>query len=69
MNKIAEKAISSTTSTLSLLGVLFVGLKLTGNIDWSWAWVTLPFWWTFAILAILAMLAGVFALIGVVSEK
>lgn len=31
-------------STLSLLGVLFVGLKLTDYIDWSWWWVTLPFW-------------------------
>lgn len=29
---------------LGLLGVLFVGLKLTGVINWSWWWVTLPFW-------------------------
>lgn len=29
---------------LGLLGVLFVGLKLTGFIDWSWWWVTSPFW-------------------------
>lgn len=28
----------------SLLGLLFVGLKLTGSIDWSWWWVTAPFW-------------------------
>ena len=27
-----------------LLGVLFVGLKLCGVIDWSWWLVTLPFW-------------------------
>jgi hypothetical protein len=25
-----------------LLTVLFVGLKLTGYIDWSWWWVTSP---------------------------
>jgi uncharacterized protein (DUF983 family) len=31
-------------STLSLLGVAFVVLKLVGVIDWSWWWVTLPFW-------------------------
>jgi len=30
---------------IGLLGVLFVGLKLTGYIDWSWWLVTLPFWW------------------------
>lgn len=29
---------------LGLLGVLFIGLKLTGHIDWNWAWVTLPIW-------------------------
>ena len=32
---------------LSLPGVLFIIfliLKLTGNIDWSWWWVTSPLW-------------------------
>lgn len=28
----------------ALLGVLFVGLKITGYVEWSWFWVTLPFW-------------------------
>ena len=36
---------------LGLLGVLFVGLKLTHYIDWSWWWVTLPFWGMFAVFA------------------
>ena len=27
-----------------LLGVAFVVLKLTNYIDWSWWYVTLPFW-------------------------
>jgi hypothetical protein len=26
------------------LGILFVYLKLTNQIDWSWVWVTVPFW-------------------------
>lgn len=26
------------------LTTLFVGLKLTDNIDWSWWWVLAPFW-------------------------
>lgn len=29
---------------LSLLLLLFIGLKLGGIIDWSWWWVTAPFW-------------------------
>ncbi len=28
----------------SLLVLLFIGLKLTGHIDWSWVWVLSPFW-------------------------
>jgi hypothetical protein len=34
---------SGGIGVLGLLGVVFVVLKLTGVIDWSW-WVTLPFW-------------------------
>ena len=29
---------------LSLLSLLFIGLKLTGHIDWSWVWVLAPLW-------------------------
>ena len=38
-----------------LLGVLFVGLKLTGFIDWSWWWVTSPFWLPFAIATVVVI--------------
>jgi len=40
-NKAATRA---GTSILEVLLVVFVVLKLTGNIDWSWWWVTSPFW-------------------------
>jgi hypothetical protein len=29
---------------LTLLLVLFVGLKLIGHIQWSWLWVLAPIW-------------------------
>lgn len=51
----------STTSSggigvLGLLGVVFVTLKLVGVIDWSWWWVTAPFWGGLAlVLAILGI--------------
>jgi len=35
---------SSRVSFLSLLTLLFIGLKLTGYIDWSWWWVLSPLW-------------------------
>jgi len=46
---------------LGMLFVLFVGLKLTHNIDWSWWWVTAPLWGPLAIVAVIALIAlGVF---------
>ena len=38
-----------------ILGVVFIVLKLTGVIDWSWWWVTLPFWAGFAIILLLVV--------------
>lgn len=29
---------------VGLLTILFIGLKLTGHIDWSWLWVLSPAW-------------------------
>jgi uncharacterized protein (DUF983 family) len=43
-----------------LLTVLFIGLKLTGFINWSWWWVLSPLWIS-ALLA-LVILAVVFGL-------
>ncbi len=49
---------------LGLLGVVFVTLKLTGYIDWSWWWVTLPFWGGFAlVLAVLAVIGLVYLVV------
>ena len=55
------------SSILTILFVVFVTLKLTGNIDWSWWWVTSPLWLPLAILfAIINVLliAGVIMLWG-----
>lgn len=35
---------SNGVSFSSLLFLLFLGLKLTDYIDWSWWWVTAPLW-------------------------
>ena len=39
--------------TLSLLLVLFVGLKLAGVISWSWWWVLSPIWMPLFLLGLL----------------
>jgi hypothetical protein len=47
---------SSGIGVVGLLGVVFVALKLIGVIDWSWWWVTLPFWGGLAfVLAVMAV--------------
>jgi hypothetical protein len=35
---------SGSVSILTVLFIVFLVLKLTGNIDWSWWWVTSPLW-------------------------
>ena len=35
-----------------LLTVLFIALKLTGVIDWSWWWVLSPLWITAAVVVV-----------------
>lgn len=39
-----EVKINFGAQWVGLLGILFVALKLTGHIDWSWWWVLAPFW-------------------------
>lgn len=34
---------------LGILGLIFITLKLTGYIAWSWLWVLSPFWIPLAI--------------------
>jgi len=48
-----------------LLTVLFIGLKLTGHITWSWWWVLSPLW----ITALLAIAFVSFALIILFLQK
>lgn len=65
----SEKKISSSSSSgigfLGLLAVLFIGLKLTGYIDWSWWWVLAPLWIGWAIvlgiIAIVLLIAAISA--------
>lgn len=51
---------SSSISTLSILGVCFVVLKLTGHITWSWWWVTIPFCGGIAIGIVAMVLLEIF---------
>jgi hypothetical protein len=50
------------TNIVGLLGIAFVVLKLTGFITWSWWLVLLPFYGGLVLLAVILLLAGLFAL-------
>lgn len=43
-----------------LLTVLFVGLKLTNVITWSWWWVLSPIWIPILLLIIILIIAAIF---------
>jgi len=47
-NDMANEKTSSSSSGgigfVGLLTILFIALKLTGYIDWSWLWVLSPIW-------------------------
>lgn len=47
-----ESSSSNGIGILGLLGVAFVVLKLTKVINWSWWWVTSPFWGSIALFLI-----------------
>lgn len=54
---------SQGIGTVSMLGVLFVGLKLTEEIEWSWWWVLAPFWVPWAVAGLLLGLLGILKII------
>lgn len=63
---------TSLDFTLGLLFVLFVALKLTGVIAWSWWWVTAPLWGGLAIvfagISSLSIIAVLFGLVAAASK-
>ena len=53
------EAKSSGIGFFGMLGILFIGLKLAGVIDWDWWLVLLPIWApaAFVLFLVLAMCA------------
>lgn len=72
MGKYVHRSYASSSSSSSasssggigfvgLLTILFIALKLTGYIAWSWWWVLSPIWISFLIvLAILLIFTLIF---------
>lgn len=57
----SKKSNNTTSSGISLFGAMFIVfliLKLTGNITWSWWWVTAPLWGGFVGTVAVLILIG-----------
>jgi hypothetical protein len=48
---------------LGMLTILFIGLKLTGYITWSWLWVLSPLWIGLAVVLALSAIIFVVAFV------
>jgi hypothetical protein len=51
-----DNTTSSGIGFTGLLTLLFITLKLTGYIDWSWWWVLFPLWIGLAIVGGIALI-------------
>lgn len=49
-----------------VLFLIFLVLKLTGHIAWSWWWITAPLWGPFALII---TILGVTLIIGLISQS
>lgn len=54
----ADKKISVTVGPnfFALLTIVFITLKLTGYINWSWWWVLSPIWGSFAAALVIVLI-------------
>jgi hypothetical protein len=57
------KVKSSGMGIGTILFLIFMTLKLTGDIDWSWWWVTAPLWIPLVGFLVFAGIAVVIAII------
>ena len=58
----SKESSSSGISFMGMLTILFITLKLTNYIDWSWWWVTSPLWIPIVFAFSLSLLLLIFAL-------
>jgi hypothetical protein len=58
-----NKSTSSGLGLGSVLFIVFLILKLTGNINWSWWWVTSPLWIPITLGVIVLGIIGLIAVL------
>jgi len=59
----ADNNTSSGIGLGSILFIVFLVLKLTGTIDWSWWWVISPLWIPLTIAAAILGITGIIVIL------
>jgi uncharacterized protein (DUF983 family) len=52
----SKDGLEATFPIFSILGIVFIILKLCHVIDWGWMWVLAPFWAPFAVVFCIAII-------------
>jgi hypothetical protein len=55
------KNVSVNFPIFGILGLIFITLKLTGHITWSWLWVLSPFWIPLGLALLIFLIVFLFA--------
>jgi len=58
-----NSTVTTSFPIASILAIIFVVLKLTNNLDWSWWWVLSPLWIPLSIVVILFVIIFIFLFI------
>jgi hypothetical protein len=65
MNNTKHRIVKIKIPIFTILFLIFLTLKLTKIITWSWVWVTIPLWGVPAIILIIAI---IFSFIGLLRK-
>lgn len=60
---------SGGVSLTSILGVVFIVLKLTGVISWPWVWVLAPFWIPLALVVLILAIIIIITVIRFILDR
>lgn len=63
MTSADQRSSSGGVGFVGLLTILFIGLKLTDHIAWSWWWVVSPVWISGALTVLLLLILGGVAMV------
>lgn len=69
MAKEKTKTTYSGIGFISLLQLLFIGLKLAGVINWNWFWVLSPFIFSFGLFVVIILIVIVVTVVKTIIQN